>query len=418
MNKLISTVRRPWRGLCIVLLAAFGVGVGGEAFAQDDPAAMSCVSLYQQPWEIKGIGSWRRLTGPLPVIIKGDPGSTLVFRLRPEPFDTGEEQIPAATAVSWGILSDYKNPDSIVGSSTAFGEVLRYPLPSVEPSSLGYYFDPSVLDGNVTLMIGCEPPPPPVCSKFGAAWTVGRFQDQWGEPDQRLGDGTFASVVPGDTFTLKMWKPTEPGAATSASWELIALDMAGYTPGGTPPAPLAVTSGGTLGGSLTYTSTFAGILGIGFQIDAQIDGSALMIASCVPAPPTVKLTKVVEPATDGGRFNLKINGQIKNDASNGDSLTSAPIAAGNWVMVSEASGTGTNLSDYDSQLSCKDVDGTAITVSDGGFAMPTVDVECTFLNTRKGAPTVTPVPTLSEWALMLTGLLAAGLGALRLRRRA
>jgi hypothetical protein len=68
----------------------------------------------------------------------------------------------------------------------------------------------------------------------------------------------------------------------------------------------------------------------------------------------------------------------------------------------------------------------AVTSSCGGaltgndFTTGAVNADCTVAVTfRAAAPTaaaVTPVPTLGEWGLMLLGLLAAGLGARRLRR--
>lgn len=45
------------------------------------------------------------------------------------------------------------------------------------------------------------------------------------------------------------------------------------------------------------------------------------------------------------------------------------------------------------------------------FAMDNLDVDVAYVS-----PSVTAVPTLSEWSLMLMGLAAAGLGARRLRR--
>ncbi|MBH1966262.1 MAG: IPTL-CTERM sorting domain-containing protein [Comamonadaceae bacterium] len=51
------------------------------------------------------------------------------------------------------------------------------------------------------------------------------------------------------------------------------------------------------------------------------------------------------------------------------------------------------------------------------FTAGPVTADCTVTVTFKALP-VMPVPSLGEWALLLTGLLAAGLGALRLRKRA
>lgn len=147
--------------------------------------------------------------------------------------------------------------------------------------------------------------------------------------------------------------------------------------------------------------------------DANYQGiAAAFDAYCYT--PTVTVTKMLAPTKAQGRFTLKINDHATANLGHGGSTAAVPVDAGTQVTVAELADEGTSLDDYTSKLTCTGVDGVTGT-TEGSFTMPDSDVQCSFTNTRKPAP-ATPVPALSEWALMLMGLLAAGLGAGRLRR--
>ncbi|HPZ56772.1 IPTL-CTERM sorting domain-containing protein [Ottowia sp.] len=135
--------------------------------------------------------------------------------------------------------------------------------------------------------------------------------------------------------------------------------------------------------------------------------------------PTVTVAKtVVAPAGDAGRFTLKVNDNATPNLADGGKTSAVPIEMGAPVTVTELADAGTRMDDYQAALVCRTDQGVIDTVN-GNFTMPDRDVNCTFTNTRKAAPpppAVTPVPTLSEWSLMLMGLLAAGLGMRQVRR--
>jgi hypothetical protein len=101
---------------------------------------------------------------------------------------------------------------------------------------------------------------------------------------------------------------------------------------------------------------------------------------------SIAVVKVLNPASDPGRFNLEIDGAVAGGAAAvGDGGTTGTIAvdAGQHV-VGESAVQGTDLSDYDAQISCasgKDV------VAEGSGPKLTVSVKnaqavlCTITNT-------------------------------------
>lgn len=137
------------------------------------------------------------------------------------------------------------------------------------------------------------------------------------------------------------------------------------------------------------------------------------------APPTVTVTKALSPASDPGRFILQVNGTPVASHVGDGGTASVLVSPGETVTVAELPGSGTRLADYNSYVMCTGVNGFVTTSpTSGRFTMPEGAVNCSFHNTRKpaAAPAPAPIPTLGEWALGVLGLLAAGLGALRLRR--
>ena len=62
---------------------------------------------------------------------------------------------------------------------------------------------------------------------------------------------------------------------------------------------------------------------------------------------TIKVTKVLAPATDSGKFNLLIDGQAKaTDVGDGGTTGVQKVAPGTHT-VAESAGTATDLADYD-----------------------------------------------------------------------
>jgi hypothetical protein len=104
---------------------------------------------------------------------------------------------------------------------------------------------------------------------------------------------------------------------------------------------------------------------------------------------TIKVTKQLVPATDGGKFNLLIDGQAKaTDVGDGGTTGAQTVLPGTHT-VGEAAGTATDLSNYDSSTSCVDKAHTATPAdTDGSLAVANGDQwECVITNTRKSTPT-------------------------------
>lgn len=109
---------------------------------------------------------------------------------------------------------------------------------------------------------------------------------------------------------------------------------------------------------------------------------------------TIKVTKKLVPATDGGKFNLLIDGQAKaTDVGDGGTTGVQTVLPGTHT-VGEAAGTATDLSNYDSSTSCVDKAHTAKPAdTDGSLAVANGDQwDCVITNTRKTTPTPPPPP--------------------------
>lgn len=107
----------------------------------------------------------------------------------------------------------------------------------------------------------------------------------------------------------------------------------------------------------------------------------------------IQLRKVLAPADDPGIFNLLLNGHVLGTGGNGTTAGPYTVGVGEGT-VSETAGPGTNLSDYESTVTCTrngtvevSVPGTKVdgAVANGDF------VVCTFTNRRITTPP-TPVP--------------------------
>jgi len=84
----------------------------------------------------------------------------------------------------------------------------------------------------------------------------------------------------------------------------------------------------------------------------------------VPLDGTIEVIKTIDPADAPGAFNLQINGQTEfADAGNGDTTGPVTVSAGYSIdeepigdthTVGETAGTGTDLSQYQPEISCQD----------------------------------------------------------------
>ncbi len=106
--------------------------------------------------------------------------------------------------------------------------------------------------------------------------------------------------------------------------------------------------------------------------------------------PTLTVTKACVPTTDSGKFDLKIGATVKKtDAtctagiSGTDNTTGAVVLDPNTYTVSEAAGTGTNLSHYDTSIGGDCTSGGSVTLSYGDAKT------CTITNSRLPTLTVT-----------------------------
>ena len=100
---------------------------------------------------------------------------------------------------------------------------------------------------------------------------------------------------------------------------------------------------------------------------------------------TLTVKKSLDPTTDPGLFDLKVNSVTKAFAVGNDGTSGKlNVDAGTYALTETAAATSpTTLADYNSKLDCVDKDG-AVTVIDGKVEVKgNQDVTCTFTNTRK-----------------------------------
>jgi hypothetical protein len=109
---------------------------------------------------------------------------------------------------------------------------------------------------------------------------------------------------------------------------------------------------------------------------------------------TIKVTKKLVPATDGGKFNLLIDGQAKATNVGDGGTTGVQTVLPGTHTVGEAAGTATDLSNYDSSTSCVDKAHTSKPAdTDGSLAVAKGDQwDCVITNTLKTTPTPPPPP--------------------------
>jgi Prealbumin-like fold domain len=105
-----------------------------------------------------------------------------------------------------------------------------------------------------------------------------------------------------------------------------------------------------------------------------------------PQPAVLTVTKICDPADDGGRFDLTVDGQTAPDVSCGDSFGPVPLPPGQH-HVSESAGTGTSLADYTTTIGGACAADGSVTLAAGQQAT------CTITNVRGTSPPEPPDET-------------------------
>jgi hypothetical protein len=112
--------------------------------------------------------------------------------------------------------------------------------------------------------------------------------------------------------------------------------------------------------------------------------AAPVSATTPPASAPLTVAKQCAPASDGGTFNLRVDGHtVLANAACGRSVT-VSVAAGSRHTVSETAGTGTSLATYAATFSTNCANGTI-------SLAPNTAATCTITNTRETTLTVTKV---------------------------
>ncbi len=111
--------------------------------------------------------------------------------------------------------------------------------------------------------------------------------------------------------------------------------------------------------------------------------------------PKITVIKKLVPASDAGRFDLKVDGTTVKAAA-GDGGTGTTYVKPGSYSISESAASGTNLGDYTASTECKKTTtrtgggGTTVTVGSGD------EVVCTITNTRKGKVEIAKVTEPAE----------------------
>jgi Big-like domain-containing protein/prealbumin domain-containing protein len=113
-----------------------------------------------------------------------------------------------------------------------------------------------------------------------------------------------------------------------------------------------------------------------------IDAVAVWQSNC-----TVSVSQRVEPSSDGGSFDLLVNGVVASPAAgDGAAPVKVPVPVDS-ITVSEHAAAGTTLSDYTSTITCVDSQSGATVASGDGTSLTVAynrprDVACRFANDR------------------------------------
>ena len=110
----------------------------------------------------------------------------------------------------------------------------------------------------------------------------------------------------------------------------------------------------------------------------------------------LEVRKHLLPATDGGRFNLLIDGQVgKANVGDGGTTGEVTLLAGQHTVAETAASAQTALSDYTIGIECRDGNGSGSVVASGSGPGPLnvnvakdADVVCVVTNERKATITI------------------------------
>jgi hypothetical protein len=197
-------------------------------------------------------------------------------------------------------------------------------------------------------------------------------------------------------YTITGIKPPRSGARTGGSttytklyYRLREQRPGGGTGGWACTYPNASTSGG-------FGSGKGGDFGCGWgPIDAKKYPHKTGKDFGNYKKPKITVIKKLVPASDAGRFDLKVDGTtVKAGAGDGGS-GSTYVKPGTY-KISESAASGTSLSDYTASIECKKTStrtgggGDTVTVGSGDEAV------CTITNTRKGKVEIAKVTEPAE----------------------
>lgn len=182
------------------------------------------------------------------------------------------------------------------------------------------------------------------------------------------------------------------GSAIPSDWTLSAVGTSGFNDGGNSTTFHTVKAGETYllsesTGPTGYTAswwTCNGGQASGNTVLLSLGETVTCTITNTKDTGTLKIVKQLNPTSDGGRFELKIDGsKYKDNAGNNSSTAIIDVNAGNHT-VSETAESGSNLSDYESSISCTDGTqgvGNSLIVN----VVKDEDVICTITNVKKSS---------------------------------
>lgn len=142
----------------------------------------------------------------------------------------------------------------------------------------------------------------------------------------------------------------------------------------------------------THSDVFQVQLGSNEKITWTLNGNEASASSdSKECKGSISVVKRLEPATDPGRFNLKIDGVVKAENVGHDGTTGTIAVAatpkGTSHEVSESAFGDTSLDNYTKTIDCREDDGTVVASGDGPSLAVVVKngqaVICTITNTRE-----------------------------------
>ncbi len=135
-------------------------------------------------------------------------------------------------------------------------------------------------------------------------------------------------------------------------------------------------------GHYCFRAEYTPAPGAPFSPQAHTNTTSECFEATLP-PPTLTVTKICVPASDGGRFNLLVNDKIAlANAACGDSTGPLEQQVGTHT-VGESAGTGTNLGEYTTSIGGSCASNGTITLAAGQSAT------CTITNVHAGTPVAT-----------------------------